>query len=219
MGVKAIRLLVGLAAGILVFCQSGNAQEVIYIVRHSDPPSTLNLDEILDETPPESGQQRAKMLAERLKDAGISAVYATQARRTVETSEPLAKARGLEIRVHSYEDSDGLVRLLRSDNGKDRVLIVGHWSTIPEILKALGYPEEVKIERSAYDNLFVVVPGGTKLRLSCTFITETEVESVKGSSERPRVWCSSDVHCRSEIAKGLGLESPSRGKICRWRQG
>ena len=161
MGVMAIRLLVGLAAGILVFCQPVNAQEVIYIVRHSDPPSTLNLDEILDETPlSESGQQRAKMLAERLKDAGISAVYATQARRTVETSEPLAKARGLQIRVHSYEDSDGLVRLLRSDNGKDRVLIVGHWSTIPEILKALGYPEEVKIERSAYDNLFVVVPRG-----------------------------------------------------------
>nr|WP_276327637.1 histidine phosphatase family protein [Sinorhizobium fredii] len=125
----------------------------------SAPPSTLNLDEILDETPlSESGQQRAKMLAERLKDAGVTAIYATQATRTVETAEPLAKTRGLEIRVHSYEDSDGLVRLLRSENGRDRVLVVGHWSTIPEILKALGYPEEVKIERSAYDNLFVVVP-------------------------------------------------------------
>ena len=100
------------------------------------------------------------MLAERLKDAGITAIYATQARRTVETAEPLAKALGLEIRVHSYEDSGGLVRLLRSENGKDKVLVVGHWSTIPEILAALGYPEEVKIERSAYDNLFVVVPKG-----------------------------------------------------------
>lgn len=163
MGVRAIRLLVGLAAGILVFSQSVNAQEVIYIVRHSDPPSTLNLDEILDETPlSEPGQQRAKMLAERLKDAGITAVFATQARRTVETAEPLAKARGLKIRVHSYEDSAGLVRLLRLENGKDRVLIAGHWSTIPVILKALGYPEEVKIERSAYDNLFVVVPRGNQ---------------------------------------------------------
>ena len=159
MGARAIRFLVGLAAGFLVLPHPVGAQEVIYIVRHSDPPSTLNLDEILDETPlSESGQQRAKMLAERLKDAGVTAIYATQAKRTVETAEPLAKARGLEIRVHSYEDSDGLVRLLRSENGRDRVLVVGHWSTIPEILKALGYPEEVKIERSAYDNLFVVVP-------------------------------------------------------------
>lgn len=159
MGARAIGFLVGLAAGFLVLPYPVVAQEVIYIVRHSDPPSTLNLDEILDETPlSESGQQRAKMLAERLKDAGVTAIYATQAMRTVETAEPLAKARGLEIRVHSYEDSDGLVRLLRSENGRDRVLVVGHWSTIPEILKALGYPEEVKIERSAYDNLFVVVP-------------------------------------------------------------
>jgi len=30
---------------------AGSAHEAIYIVRHSDPPSTLNLDEILDETP------------------------------------------------------------------------------------------------------------------------------------------------------------------------
>ncbi|SJM35600.1 SixA phosphatase family protein [Mesorhizobium delmotii] len=159
MGARAIRFLVGLAAGFLVLPHPVSAQEVIYVVRHSDPPSTLNLDEILDETPlSESGRQRAKMLAERLKDAGVTAIYATQATRTVETAEPLAKTRGLEIRVHSYEDSDGLVRLLRSQNGRDRVLVVGHWSTIPEILKALGYPEEVKIERSAYDNLFVVVP-------------------------------------------------------------
>ncbi len=161
MGSRAIGFLIGLAVGILLLPHAVSAQEVIYIVRHSDPPSTLNLDEILDETPlSESGQQRAKMLAERLKDAGITAVYATQARRTVETAEPLANTRGLEIRVHSYEDTDGLIRLLRSENGKDRVLVVGHWSTIPEILKALGYPEEVKIERSAYDNLFVVIPRG-----------------------------------------------------------
>jgi broad specificity phosphatase PhoE len=161
MELKAIRLLIGLAAGILTLSHSVSAQEAIYIVRHSDPPSTLNLDEIRDDTPlSESGQQRAKMLAERLKDAGVTAIYATQATRTVETAEPLAKARGLKIRTHSYEDSDGLVRLLRSENGKDRVLIVGHWSTIPEILKALGYSEEIKIERSAYDNLFVVVPRG-----------------------------------------------------------
>ena len=153
---RAIGLLIGLAVGILLLPQAVSAQQAIYIVRHTDPPSTLNLDEILDETPlSESGQQRAKMLAERLKDAGVTAIYATQATRTVETAEPLAKTRGLEIRVHSYEDSDGLVR---SENGSDRVLVVGHWSTIPEILKALGYPEEVKIERSAYDNLFVVVP-------------------------------------------------------------
>ena len=161
MGSRAIGFLIGFAVGIVLLPHAVSAQEAIYIVRHSDPPSTLNLDEILDETPlSESGQQRAKMLAERLRDAGVTAIYATQATRTVETAEPLAKTLGLQVRVHSYEDTDGLISLLRSENAKDRVLVVGHWSTIPEILKALGYAGDVKIERSAFDNLFVVIPRG-----------------------------------------------------------
>lgn len=163
MGIKAIGVFTALATWMLAWPLSVSAQEAIFIVRHSDPPTFLNLDEIKDETPlSESGQQRAKMLAERLKDAGITAVYATQALRTVETAEPLAKVLGLEIRVHSYEDTDGLVHRLRSEHSGDRVLIVGHWSTIPLILKALGYPQEIKIERSAYDNLFVVVTKGSE---------------------------------------------------------
>ena len=102
------------------------------------------------------------MLAERLKDAGITTIYATQAKRTVETAAPLAKALGLEIRIHSYEDTDGLIHRLRSEHGGDRVLVVGHWSTIPPILKALGDPQDTQIERSAYDNLFVVIPNGVE---------------------------------------------------------
>lgn len=160
MGFTPFRFLIGFAVGILVSLQLASAQDAIFLVRHSDPPSTLSFDEILDETPlSESGQQRARMLAERLTDAGITTIYATQAKRTVETAEPLATALGLEISVHSYEDTDGLVHLLRTKHGKDRVLIVGHWSTIPQILKALGDSKEIKIERSAYDNLFVVVPN------------------------------------------------------------
>ena len=158
---RAIRLLIGFAAGILVSPDRLDAQEAVFVVRHSDPPSTLSFDEILDETPlSESGQQRAKILAARLKNAGITVIYASQAKRTVETAEPLAKANGLDIRVHSYEDTDGLVHRLRSEHGSDRVLVVGHWSTIPQILKAFGYAGEIKIERSEYDNLFVVVPKG-----------------------------------------------------------
>ena len=161
MGSRAIGFLIGLTVGILLLPHVAGAQEVIYIVRHSDPPSTLNFDEILDETPlSESGQQRAKILAERLKDAGVTAIYATQTKRTVETAEPLAKTLGLEIRINAGEDTDGLVRLLRSENGKDRVLVVGHWSTIPQILKALGHPGEIKIERSEYNNLFLAIPRG-----------------------------------------------------------
>jgi broad specificity phosphatase PhoE len=153
--------LVALAVGGILSLSSGNAQETIFIVRHTDPPPILSLDEILDETPlSESGQQRAKMLAERLKDAGISAIYATETVRTQQTAEPLAKILGLEVRVHPLEDVDGLVKILRSNHQGQRVLLVGHWSTIPLIIKALGHDEEVTIGRSEFDNLFVVIPKG-----------------------------------------------------------
>ena len=156
---KFICLAVLIVGGILAFSAGSSAQEAIFVVRHTDPPPILSLDEILDETPlSESGQQRAKMLAERLKHAGISAIYATKTVRTVQTAEPLAKILGLEIRVRPAEDVDGLVNLLRSDHRGDRVLVVGHWSTIPPIIKALGYPQEITIGRSEFDNLFLVIP-------------------------------------------------------------
>jgi broad specificity phosphatase PhoE len=164
MSFRAIGFLIGLAATITASTTLVSAQQAIFVVRHSDPPPTLSLDEIRDETPlSESGQQRAKMLAGRLRDAGITAIYATQARRTVETAEPLAKRLGIEIRVQSYHDTDGLVRRLRSEHGSDRVLVVGHWSTIPLILKALGDQQAIKIEPTEYDNLFVVIPHGEQI--------------------------------------------------------
>jgi broad specificity phosphatase PhoE len=161
MSLKAIEMLTVLAASVLAFPLPSGAQEAIFIARHSDPPPMLRLDEIGDDTPLSgSGQQRAAMLAGRLIDAGISAIYATEARRTVQTAEPLAEALRIQIRVHTWDDYDGLIKRLRSDHQGDRVLIVGHWGTIPSILKALGHPQEITIERSAFDNLFVVIPRG-----------------------------------------------------------
>ena len=163
MDLRVTVIIAAFVTSLLAFPLSSQAQEAIFVVRHSDPPPMLRLDDISDDTPlSESGQQRAAMLAERLKDAGISAIYASQAVRTVQTAEPLAKALGIQIQVHSYDDVDGLVRQLRADHQGDRVLIVGHWSTIPLILKAFGDPQETTIERSAYNNLFVVIPKEEK---------------------------------------------------------
>jgi broad specificity phosphatase PhoE len=164
MELRSIRFLITLAINVVIFPLSSYAQEAIFIVRHSDPPPMLRIDEIREDTPlSDSGQQRAALLATRLKDAGISAIYATEARRTVQTAEPLAKALGIRIRVHLGDDIDGLTNRLRTNHQGQRVLVIGHWSTIPPILKALGHPREVAIERSAFDNLFVVMPKGEQV--------------------------------------------------------
>ena len=153
-----------LAAGMPMIPLPSLSQEAIIIVRHSDPPPMLRLDEIRDDTPlSELGQQRAMMLAGRLKDSGISAIYVSEALRTAQTAQPLAQSLGLQSQVHLGDDVDGLVKRIRSEHQGKRVLVVGHWSTIPAILKALGHPKDVAIERSAYDNLFIVVPRGEQV--------------------------------------------------------
>ncbi len=136
------------------------AQEVVFVVRHVDPQKLLRMDApIRDDTPlSESGRQQAETLAERLNDAGITAIYTSKTARTIQTAEPLAKLLGLQINKMSRRDIDGLIRRLHEKHQGDRVLVVGHWTTMPGILQRLGYTKKVKIERSVRNDLFMVVP-------------------------------------------------------------
>jgi broad specificity phosphatase PhoE len=72
----------------------------------------------------------------------------------------LAEALHVRAKVHLGDDVDGLIAELKSSHQDERVLIVGHWSSIPLILEALGAPSGITIERSEFDNLFVVLPQG-----------------------------------------------------------
>jgi broad specificity phosphatase PhoE len=100
-----------------------------------------------------------------LKDAGVSAIYATDTERARDTAKPLADALGLKLT--QYDTGGGMrgpvdarpfVAMLAKEHAKDVVLVVGHSNTIPDLLKALGCPGDLKIAPDEYDNLFVVVP-------------------------------------------------------------
>ena len=53
---------------------------------------------------------------------------------------------------------NSFVELLRTQHRNDVVLFVGHSNTVPALIKALGYPAEIKIPETEYDNLFVLFP-------------------------------------------------------------
>ena len=161
-------ILVSLALTVLGLAHppSATAQETVFIVRHTDPPPMLRIDEIREDTPlSESGWTRAQALAARLRDANITAIYTSEALRTIQTAEPLAEAIHVKAQVHLGDDVDGLITELQSKHRDERILIVGHWSTIPLILKRLGVQDEATIERSEFDNLFVVMPREENLPL------------------------------------------------------
>jgi broad specificity phosphatase PhoE len=151
-----IGCIVSLTFSLLAAPCLAQAQQVVFLVRHGEQASG-------SDDPPltEAGQRRAMALAALLKDAGLTAIYVSEAQRTMQTAEPVAQALQLEPARVPARDIDGLLERLRTQQAEGRVLIVSHSLTVPRLLKAFGHPEEVVIQREEYDRLFVIVPQPT----------------------------------------------------------
>jgi broad specificity phosphatase PhoE len=145
-----LALTLGAAASVV-------AQSTIFFTRHAEradsapgrSPSMTSDPELSD-----AGRARAASLAAMLKDAGITAIYVTEYKRTQQTAAPLAKSLGVTPVVIKASDTAGLVAALRAGNGN--ALVIGHSNTIVDAIKALGIATDMTIGDDEYDNLFVV---------------------------------------------------------------
>jgi broad specificity phosphatase PhoE len=145
---------------ILCAAVPARAQEMVFLVRHAEK-ADASRDPVLSQ----KGEARARALAALLRDAGVTAVWATELRRTQLTAKPLADARRLPVRVQAADDSAGLVAQVRKQQPRGRVLVVGHSNTVPEIAQAFGVREKIALSDDEYDALFVIVPGPGGARL------------------------------------------------------
>ena len=102
----------------------------------------------------EAGRARAASLAAMLKDAGVSAIFVTEFKRTQQTAAPLAKALGITPTVVPAKDTAGLAARLKKATGN--VLVVGHSNTVPEVITAIGVAKPVSVADTEFDNLFIV---------------------------------------------------------------
>jgi phosphohistidine phosphatase SixA len=142
------------------------AQPTVFLVRHAERADTAGGGTAaMDKDPSLSaeGRQRAESLADLLKDAGITAIYVTEFKRTHETATPIAKALGITVTEIYSKDLAGLLARLKP--GKGRVLVVGHSNSVPEVIKGLGVNQAVTIADAEYDNLFIVTPQRDLIRL------------------------------------------------------
>jgi broad specificity phosphatase PhoE len=129
---------------------TATAQSTIFFVRHAE-----KADATKDPDLSEAGRARADALAKMLKDANITAIYATEFKRTQQTAAPLAKALDITVTTLPAKNSAALIEKLRASNGN--ALVVGHGDTIPDLIKALGISELINVGENDYDNLFAVV--------------------------------------------------------------
>ncbi len=126
------------------------AQQALFLVRHAE-----KVDNSKDAVLSEQGQARAKKLAHELRDAGLTAIFATEFQRTQQTAAPTAEEMKIRIRQHPADDTKGLVKLLRAEK---RVLVVGHSNTLPEIVAAYGL-KMPDIPDNEFDGLYIVIPA------------------------------------------------------------
>jgi broad specificity phosphatase PhoE len=123
------------------------------LIRHADVPSGAGGDPALSA----EGLARAQGLRHVLRDAGISAIFVTQFRRTQETAKPLAA--DLEITPIVIDDVEPLVTAIRALPPGSRALVVGHTNTVPGVITGLGGQAVPPIGATEFDNLFVQAQG------------------------------------------------------------
>jgi len=155
------RLVLAAAIATALWPSVAAAQRAVFVVRHAEKASEGSEKEIPLSA---AGQQRAARLAQLLRSAGVTAVYATDTVRARETGAPLARETNVAVKLYETRDAKGnmtaepLVARLKADEKDGVVLVVGHSNTVPDVIAAYGAKELVRIGPDDYGDLFLVVP-------------------------------------------------------------
>jgi broad specificity phosphatase PhoE len=144
-------ILFAVILALLGAAQPATAATPVYIMRHlqkaegADPPLSP------------AGAAQAKALASVLGGGGITAIFATQTQRAMETAAPLAKRLGLTVTPYDPSAPERLVEAVRAVHGA--VLIIGHSNTVPDLVTRFGGAPAPVIGDGDYGTIFVVDPA------------------------------------------------------------
>ena len=148
-----MRLRFAAAMALALVCPSAPlvAADTVYVIRHlqkatgDDPALTAE------------GAAGAQKLRDLLAKKMVTAIYATQTKRAMQTAEPLAKRLGLPVTVYDPKDFAGLAAKVAKD--KKAVLIVGHSNTVPDLVAKVGGKQPGPLSDTDYGTVFVVRAG------------------------------------------------------------
>jgi broad specificity phosphatase PhoE len=150
-----------LALALLAPLSSLAAQDApltVFVVRHAEKgPETP------DPSLTDAGRRRAASLARTLADAHITALYASEFKRTQETLAPLARATGLTPMVVYAGQMDDLIAMLRALPAGSRAVVASHSNLVHLIVERLSGQTVPALGDLDYDRIVVVtVPAGGK---------------------------------------------------------
>ena len=127
----------------------------VFVVRHAEKgPETP------DPSLTEQGKNRAGALAQALKDAGVTAAYASEFKRTQETVAPLAAARSLTTTIVPAARVDSLVKLIAALPAGSRAVVASHSNLVHLIAERLTGIKVPPLTEADYDRMLVVTVTG-----------------------------------------------------------
>ena len=122
----------------------------VVLVRHAEPQTSGG-----DPGLTAAGRKRAELLGFMFQNAGVTALFTSELRRTKETAQPLAARVSLVPAVltglNTAADRD---RVLAVPSGV--ALVIGHTNTVPQLIDALGAGNNVQIAENEFDRMFIV---------------------------------------------------------------
>ena len=145
------------AAGVGVGVLKSMETTTVILVRHAEKQLGTIADPPLSPAGEARADRLAVLLGAKLDGMPISAVYASEARRTQQTAAPLARRLGLAAQTRPAKDVDGLVSALRDAPAGSASVVVGHSNTVPEVIRELTHGKvQVSIAEEEFGAVFVV---------------------------------------------------------------
>jgi phosphohistidine phosphatase SixA len=126
----------------------------IVLVRHAER-DTAGADAISSK-----GRKRAAQLARMFADAGVTAIFTSDAERTKQTAAPLSASTGIAAREIA-PDTDAARRDLLGAG--DLAVVVGHSNTVPDLIAELGGPVLPELDANEFDRMFVLTLAGEQV--------------------------------------------------------
>lgn len=102
------------------------------------------------------GVERSRALVHAVEKLAVAAIFHSNTVRARETAAPLARALGLPMVERPAADVAGLLQEISTRHGGERVLVVGHGNTVPQLIRAAGGPELPDIAHAEFDDLFLL---------------------------------------------------------------
>src|SRR5215467_1585325 len=180
-----IRLgLTALVLGQIAIAQQQQPATTVVLVRHAEKATNQNTPEVPLSA---QGQQRADCLARVLKDSGIKRIYVSDAKRTQQTADPLAKALGIKPVIVPANDANTLVRDVFYGAGGN-ALVVGHSNTLPLIIQRVQAGKIPPIGENEYDGMYVltVMEGSSTPVLKLRYCAASASSAAPAKMEPPK---------------------------------